>query len=64
MPRRSKAGRNGLRKSPEATPHRTCGTRMKLGLSGRPCLKNPYRREGSVVEVGKTPCRELQLLSL
>ena len=48
----------------QATPHRTCGTRMKLGVSGRPCLKNPYRREGSVVEVGKTLCSELQLLSL
>ena len=62
MPRLSKAGRNGLRKSAEATPHRTCGTRMKLGLSGRPCLKN--RREGNVFEVGKTLSSELQLVSL
>ena len=64
MPRSSKAGRNGLRKSHEATPHRMCGMRMKLGLSGRPCLENPYGREGSIVEVGKTLCSELQLLSL
>ena len=64
MPRRSKAGRNGLRKSPEATPHRMCGTRMKLGLSGRPCLKNPHQREGSIVEVGKILSSELLLLSL